>query len=378
MATNVTVETRWTELGLKTLIEQGITDSLVSFDIGDTFNNYAVTVGNTIPNKLGGSHLEVTANISCGEANGTQMYATPPTEQEIDEALSQIKTLFISDDCSQVFEKSGLSLRVNVDQLLARLTDSVTNYSFGMSGLGIDLWNYIAFQVEKYNPTTSDYDIVDQIYDVKLSWSPNTSEDGKNYLNVSPTLVYNIDNTKQLNVKEQRFQSPTGLNFLTANVNGFTVDATQGHFTLLPTRWVYLVNGSQVIDIKTLETSDLSLYESIIPAFYIGSTLYTYNAKGSIYPTKEGLVGYLNYFVSQDGVTATQGFYNQAYLAFKTLGTVSTVNPNVYEIPVNLTVIPSDKRINGIKNIYGNKLSIVFSFDISNTTNFNNIVEITN
>lgn len=377
MATNVTVETRWTELGLITLLNKGIVDSLVSFDIGDTFNNYAVKVENIAPNKLGGSHLEVTANVSCGEANGVSMYATPPTDQEINEALSRVKTIFISDDCSNIFEKSGLSLKINVDQLMARLVNSVTNYSFGMDGLGISLWNYVAFQIEKYNPTTGAYDTVDQIHDVKLTWSPKTSEDAKVYANVSPTLVRNDDNTKRLVIKEQRFQSPTEMVFLTANVNGITVDATKGYFTLVPARWVYLVNGTQVIDVRTLETSDLSLYESIVPAFYIGNNLYEYNAGGVSYSTREGLVGYLNHFVSKDGLTAVQGLYNQLYLAFKTLGTVSASNPNIYEMTANMTVIPTDRRINGI-NVYGNTLNLTFSFDTTNTSLYNNIVEIIN
>lgn len=377
MATNVTLQTSWTNLGLNTLITNGIADSLVGFEIGDTFNNYAVTAENTIPNKLSGSHTEITANISCGEASGIEMYTTPPTQQELNEALSQVRTVFISDECSQVFEKAGLSLRINVDQLIARLVNSVTSYSFGMDGLGINLWDYIAFQIEQYNPLTGAYDMVDQIYDVKLSYSPVTSEDAKSYSYVSPTLVSNKDNTKNLRVSEQRFQMPTELVFLTNTVNGIKVDGTQGHFTMVPARWVYLVNGSQILDIKTLENSDLSLYDTIVPAFYIGNTLYEYNAGGVSYPTRDGLVGYLNYFVSKKGVTAVQGIYDQLKLAFKTLGMVSATNPNIYEIQMNFNVNAADKRLNGM-SLYGNRLNLTFSFDTTNLVNYNNIVELIN
>ena len=377
MATNVTLETRWTNLGLNTLITNGIADSLVSFQIGDSFENYAVNTVNTIPNKLGGSHSEITAAITCGEASGVEMYTTPPTEQEQNEALSQVRTVFISDECSQIFEKTGLSMRINVDQLMARLVNSVTSYSFGMDGLGINLWDYIAFQIERYNPLTGAYDMVDQIYDVKLSYSPVTAEDAKSYSYVSPTLVVNKENTKNLKVSEQRFQMPTELVFLTNTINGIKVDGTQAHFTLVPARWVYLVDGSQILDIKTLENSDLSLYNTIVPAFYIGNTLYEYNAGGVSYPTRDGLVGYLNYFVSKEGVTAVQGLYNQLYLAFKTLGNVSATNPNIYEIQMNVNVNAADKRINGM-TLYGNRLNLTFSFDTTNLVNYNNIVELIN
>lgn len=375
---NTTIEARWTRLGQETLINQGIVNTLVGYTIGDTFHNYAVLAPDVVPPSLGGNHIELTSNISCGEANGVQMYAVPPTQQEIDSAQSRLNFEFISEKCDNIFTKSGLSMRVSIDRLLARLVTNSVNYSFGMDGMGVGLWDYVSINVEKYDPLTSYYRKVDTINNAKLSWVPSTKEDAKNYSMISPTLMVNNQGTKTLRVTESRYQAPFGYYFNSTNVNGVNVDSTNGRFDLLTGRWGYFVNNNQFLGIADLETSDLDLYSSIVPAFYIGNTIYKYNAKGVSYNTSAGLVGYLNYFLADDGTTAVTGLYNQAYLAMKTMGKVSPTDSNVYELTVNFTVNSVDKRINSINNIVGNQVQTIFSFDTTNLTNYNNIVEILN
>lgn len=371
MATEI--QASLTEFGYKTLLTSGLVDKLTYFSLNDTGNLYNVPAKNDIISEITGSHTQIT-DTHCGKAEYVGLFAEEPTPEEIQNVRSQVNIELYRVDCDNEFNKSNLQLKININSWLNELISPT--YSFNMSeSLSQTLWSYVSASVQELNLTTNNYSTTNQTTTLGLSYIPATPTDLKHYQMLSPRYVEkNGKETTVTYLNGLRYTSPFGLTFSSNNVNGSLVFGTSGILSLLPGEWGYYADG-EILSISKVENSTPDTWNSISPAVKVGNNYYYLNSS-NLYNTKNGLIGYLNAMVNTDGSgeTALTALRNQAILFFKTAGTLNT-NGN-YIIPITFNVNVNSEMTDSISTVKGNRISMIFSYNESDTTS--KIIEVIN
>jgi hypothetical protein len=237
------------------------------------------------------------------------------------------------------------------------------------------LWSYVSASKQVLDLTTNDYKDVEQITNIGLSYVPATDEDLKYYQMLSPRYVEkNAKESTVVYLNGLRYTSPFELTFSSNNVNGSTVFGTSGILSLLPGQWGYYADG-EILSISDVEKSNPDKWKNISPAVQVGKNYYYLNSN-NLYNTKNGLIGYLNAMVNinGDGTTPLNALIEQARLFFKTAGTLD-INGN-YIIPITFNVNVNSEITNRISTVKGNRVSMIFSYNQSDTTS--EIIEVIN
>ena len=364
-----TLTTTLTPEGYKTLLSSGLENNIVYYKIDDNFHNYLVSAPEILVPNINGSHSQITTS-QCAFANYTGVFATKPTQQEVQNVISKVQYSFVNEDCAYGnFNQPNITLNINIFSWLQQL--STATYSFNMNqSLVLDLWDYVTATIQTLNLTTKNYDSTDYLTNLTLNYKPKTDFDKLNFGKVSPRVV----TIEEGNVKRMvdnstvRNGSPFLISFSSYSIYGMTVNGAAGRFSLVPNRWGYWVNDSTFISVSELEDSDLAGYTSIYPSAIVGNYTY-YLPTNTVYPTESGLIGYALNMVNVDGSGQKMltGLINQATLFMKTYGIYNSTN-NTYVLPINLEVMPIDSRINNITNKYGGNVTLNIIYDINNTS----------
>lgn len=364
-----TLQTTLTPTGYKTLMTSGLVDNIVYYNINDNRHNYLVSATESLVPPVIGKHATITTS-QCAFAEYTGVFATKPTQQEIQNALSRLQFSFVNEDCSYGnFNQPNLNININIFPWLQQLASST--YDFNMQGLTLDLWDYVTATIQTLNLSTKNYDNTKYLTDLNISWSPKTEFDLMNLNKISPRYVGLKDGGVRGMVDNStiRFGSPFAVSFSTYSVNGMAVEGTAGRFSLVPNKFGYWVNNTTFLTTSEVETSDLASYKTIYPAAVVGSNTY-YLPQNTVYPTKAGFIGYALAMINVNGNSETllTGLINQATLFMKTYGIYDKTNNN-YTIPVNMNVIATNQDINYITDKFGGNVRLNFIYDTNSTAN---------
>lgn len=361
------VRTTLTAQGYRTLMSEGLEDTIVYYQIGDIGHNYLVTAGENFVPQVVGSHKAITTS-HCAFADYNGIFTVKPTTSEIQNLTSKVQFNFVNEECSYGnFNKPNLSVEVNLNPWLQQLGAAV--YDFNMSeSLVLDIWDYITATIQTFNLSTQTYDNKKFLTNLNLSYKPNAETDRLNMTRLSPRYVQ-LEGTKRIMVdnSEIRFGSPLNLLFSTYSVNGNPINGAACKLSLAPFRWGYLVNGINFISTIDLEDSDLRTYETISPAAIVGNNTY-YLPDANNYQTKNKLIGYASKMVKTDGTgeTLLTGLINQTILFMKTYGV--KIGATKYIVPINLQVIATNPEINYIQNKSGGQVNLTIIFDETDLT----------
>lgn len=364
-----TLTTALTPFGYKTLIESGLENKIVYYNINDNYHNYIVTAPESLVPNINGSHSQITTS-QCAFANYTGVFATKPTQQEVQNVISKVQYGFVNEDCDYGnFNQPNISLNINIFPWLQQL--STATYSFNMSeSLVLDLWDYVTATVQTLNLSTKSYENTDYLTNLTLNYKPKTNFDKLNFMKVSPRMVQIQEgNIKQMvDNSTVRNGSPFLISFSSYSIYGMAVNGTAGRFSMAPNRWGYWVNDTSFVSASELEDSDLAGYSTIYPAAIVGNNTY-YLPTNTVYPSTSGLIGYALNMVNTNGSGQKMmtGLINQATLFMKTYGIYNNTN-NTYVLPINLEVMPVDLKLNNIQNKYGGNITLNIIYDVNDTT----------
>ena len=371
------LKTTLTRNGYIKLINKGLIDSIVYFNVSDKTHLYEVTANEVFIPDVTGTHNTIT-NGKCAFAKDEGIFTNNPTTQEIQNAISQVQINFINENCSYGnFNQSNLNIDINVNSWLAQLP---TTYSYKTSSptFTLDLFDYVQASIQKLNLSTKSYDPIKYITDLGITWSPNTETDLRNLLLVSPRYVsVGTDGirimTDNSNINNA---SPFFLSWSTYAVNGKPITATAGRLNIVPNEMGYYVTygtSKTGVFLKTtdVETVDPNTFTSILPAALVGNRIFSLTNNVE-YPTETGFWGYaLNmYNVNNDGTSLMTALKEQVMLFMKTYGTPDSASPSntTYRIPISLSCIPTNPEINFLTTKFGNQLKINLIYNTAITT----------
>jgi hypothetical protein len=344
-----------TEQGWKTLLSNGLLNSISSFRAGDDTIIYGIEDANIKPNffelPLVGNR-EGTTNIPiCSMAKRTSIPLTPPNPEQIRYTNNRVKLAFISEDCTIPFEKSNITVRVNVDKWIDNLLNlKSTSYDKNASGLKINLWDYIVGYLEEYNFSTKGWDLLETYQsNIDISYKLLSSKDQKIYNLVNPKYMELTEQGEKVFVNGQtktRFDSNMILSFNVKSIDGVEVYGTSNTLGLYPDSWGYLADGSFINtgDVENELLENENAYRTVYPAIKINNKIY-HIKENKNYKTLDG-VGYMVWgYKDSNGNPAIDGLTDKLKLFMKANG--EEVSPGVYKMVINFSVdLKSDKKFN--------------------------------
>jgi hypothetical protein len=364
-----TLQTALTPLGYKTLISSGLIDNIVYYNLNDNYHNYLVGSEESLIPSVVGSHNTITTS-ECAFANYTGVYLNKPVPTEVKNALSKVQFSFVNEECSYGdFNQPNLNININLYPWFQQLNSAT--YAFNMTeNLVLDLWDYVTATIQTLNVSTKNYDDVNYLTNLNVSYKFKTDFDKQNFSKISPIGVTLEQGGQRVMVDNSniRFGSPFLISFSTYPVNGTNINGTSGRFSLKPNKWGYWVNNNNFISTTDLEDSDLAGYKTIYPAAVVGTNIY-YLPNNTPFQTKNGLIGYaINMInVNGNGDNMLNGLINQGTLFMKTYGIYDSTY-NYYTLPINMEVLATHPEINSITNKFGGNVRLNFIYDVNNTT----------
>jgi hypothetical protein len=255
-----------------------------------------------------------------------------------------------------------------------------------MSGLILDISDYLKVNIQKLNLTTQNYETIDYVTDLGISWYMNTEEDNKNLFKTSPRYVSRDGNVKKM-VDESnnlRYSSPFQIFHSSYSPQGSVIQNTGIKLGLLPDEVGYRVNGKTFLSCTEVELQEdpSTTYGEILPAFKVnlsnnldpsnGRSVYTLNTP-TPYPTQKGLIGYAVNAYNSEGQNLVNGLINKAILFMKSNG---IQNNGVYTISMNMHAVVTNQKINFINKKFGGNLTINLVYDPNDTTS--NVIDFNN
>lgn len=372
-----TLDTVLTKHGYETLYKSGLEKNIIYYDIKDNNYNYGVNGSASLLLNLTGSHTQITSNkCDCAGYNG--VFAKEPSTTEINNEVSRVQINFINEECSSGsdYDLPNVTVSVNLNPWFYGSNGlSTTNYATGMSGLVLDISDYIRATVQKLDIVTKNYSDDKYVTDLSVSWFTDNEVDNKNLIMVSPRYVSRNGNKKVMvdDSNNYRFPSPFQIFHSSYSPYGTTIQNTAIRLGLLPDEVGYRVNGNTFLNCTTVEETEnpASTYTEILPAFKVNNTLYTLN-DGKPYPTTSGLVGFASKMVNSDGQNLINGLIDKAILFMKANG---NENNGVFTIPINMNVVVTNQDINFITKKFGGKLTLNLVYDPNDTTS--SVIKIT-
>lgn len=359
---NITLYT--TKYGAELLGKKGWLDTIQYFSLGDSGRNYAVTADQTIiPQMAGLDALTPKTAAYCATANYQGMM-TNPTTQEIQDLIQNGIVFFNKEDCADEFKEPNLTVDFHVMRWINLLKSAISNgYSFDMSEkVTMDVFDYVSLTVREKNFTNGTFDDISNTTDFKISYNLSSTQDINRYRSINPLFIMvNNSGVKQLyeGFGSTRYWSPLRLGFTSSLIGGKQIDGTNFRVSIQPDYWGYNTSQGFVTDFATIE-SNPDFYDWFYPAMSIGGRIYDLRSN-ILYNTKSNdQIGYFMNFFNSDGQSALEGLTNRLYLYFKSEGQLID---GKYQLPLNFDVMLTNRTINNLNNIYGNKLMINFILD---------------
>lgn len=354
-------DTYITEEGWRTLLNNGLLNSITSFKAGDDTIIYGIEESSVKPNfftiPLTGSREGMTKIPTCSFSERKPIPVTPPQSDEVRNLDSRVKLSFVSDSCSIPFEKNNLTVRVNIEKWIEDLLAlKSTDYTRNASGLKINIWDYILAYLEEYNVGTKEW-ILSDLYksSLDISYKLLSPQDIKNYELINPKYMELNSSGSKVFVNGQnsnRFPSNMFLSFNTKQIEGFNVFGTSNTLALFPDRYGYVSDNIfyNAGDLEDKYKRDPKSCGYIYPAIIINDVIYELKQNRD-YQTQDG-VGYFVWgYKDKDGNPAINGLTDKLKLFMKYNG--EEVSTGIYRIVINLmTTTKSDKRFN---TVYQNK-----------------------
>jgi hypothetical protein len=365
-----------TEDGWRTLLSKGFLDTIDSFTLQDETIIYGIDDGVNNPAfydlPIVGSKNGSTMKPNCSFAQRKAIPVEELTDTEIKMTDSRVKLAFISEDCSVPFEKSNVTVTVNIEKWVSDLLAlKSVDYVRTVSGLRLDFWDYVVGYLQEYDLATSTW-IDKEIYkdNLDIRYVLKSESDYKKYRMANPKYMSIIGGRKKF-VNEQskvRFGSNMILGFKTNSVDGVSVYNTAGYLGLFPDYWGYVVDGvfQNAGDFEdSVKTTGLDIYDTVYPAVVIDGVNYWLKTDTD-YRSVDS-VGYMVYgFESKEGVKAIDALTDKVKLFMKSNGT--EIETGVYQIKIEFdTALLSNNMFNQAyqnKNIGGNLI-----FELNYNTN---------
>lgn len=344
-----------TEQGWSTLLNNGLLNSITSFNAGDETIIYGIEESGVNPSffqiPLTGNR-EGTTNIpTCSFSQSKPIPITPPVSEEIKTLDSRVKLAFISEDCSIPFEKNNLTVRVNIDKWVADLLAlKSTTYTRAASGLKIHIWDHILAYLEEYNYGTKTWSTTDTYQsNLDVSYRLPSGKDTNNYRLVNPKYM---ELTKSGNKKfidgqtSTRFSSNMILSFNTMVIDGIDVFGTSNTLGLYPDRWGYVADGSflNAGEVEDKMKENPNAYNQVYPAMIIDDKTYQLKENKN-YESLDG-VGYMVWgYKDENNNPAIDGLTDKLKLFMKANG--EEVSTGVYRFVINFILdTKSGKKYN--------------------------------
>lgn len=344
-----------TEQGWRTLLSNGLLNSITAFRAGDDSIIYGIEENNVKPAfyefTITGNREGTTLIPICSFAQRKPIPLTPPNPEEIKTLDSRITISFVSEDCLIPFEKNNITVRVNVDKWIDNLlTLKSTTYTKNASGLKINLWDYILGYFEEYNPGTKQWSIK-EVYqsNLDISYKLLSEKDIKIHNLVNPKYMELNGSGQKVFVNGQtktRFPSNMLLSFNTKLIDGISVFGTSNTLALYPDSWGYVADNVYLNsgDVENRLKTEPNFYKQIYPAIRINNTIYQLKEDKN-YMSKDG-VGYMVWGYKDDkGNPAIDGLTDKLKLFMKSNG--EEITPGVYKMIINFMVdLKSGKEFN--------------------------------
>jgi hypothetical protein len=363
-----------TETGFRKLLETGLLNGVSSFKIGDESILYGIENNNIEPAffniPLVGNREGTTANPICLSSSANPIPLSPLTESEILKNNRRVKINFVSEDCSIPFESSNLKVKINIDKWSDQLLSLKTQpYNRSVSGLKINIWDYLIGYIEEYDVINNNWKIIDSENFLDIRYTLKSVDDLEKYKLLNPKYMeLKTDGSRVFNNKQSlnRFSSNMLIGFNTKTITGVDVYGSSLTLALYPDRWGYLVDGDFINTgdfeeiVKSNGTGD---YKTIYPAIQIDGRTY-YQDTNTDYRSVDGVAYFVYGFKDENGVTAIDALTDKIKLFMKANAT--EVSPDLYQMEINLkTDLIGGVEFNDAysnKNI-GGELTLLFSYN---------------
>jgi hypothetical protein len=348
-------DTYITEEGFKTLLNNGLLNSITSFNVSDASIIYGVEEDSVKPNfftiPLTGNREGTTKIPTCSFSQRKPIPITPPRSEEIQTLDSRVKLSFVSENCSIPFEKNNITVRVNIDKWIDDLSAlKSTDYSRKSSGLKIKIWDYISAYLEEYNYGTKTWDVTETYQsNLDVSYRLPSAKDVNNYKLVNPKYMELTTSGIKKFVNRQtsnRFPSNMILSFDTMVIDGVDVFGTSNTLGLIVDRWGYVADGSflNTGDVENKVKSNPGAYKQIYPAIMIDDKIYQYKENKNL-ESVDGVAYMVHGFKDNNNKPAIDGLTDKLKLFMKANG--EEVSTGVYRFVINFMLdTKSGKKFN--------------------------------
>lgn len=341
------IETYITETGWRVLLEGGLLNNVNSYKVGDSTLIYGIDDGINNPAYFNlpivGNREGTTMIPICEFANRKPIPIEPLTEGEIIGLDRRIKMSFVSEDCDLAFEQSNINVNVNVDKWIDDLVGLKSiDFDRTVSGIRINIWDYLASYLEEYDMTTSSWK-VKELYksNLDITIRPKSQEDYTKFSMVNPKYMkLNPDGKKEfVNAQgKTRFSSNLLLGFNTKVIDGVDVFGTSNSLGLFADKYGYLVDGvfRNAGDFESeAKSQGTGAYKTIYPAVEIDGANY-WLTDDTDYRSVDG-TGYMVYgYKNSDDKRAIDALTDKIKLFMKSNGT--EIETGVYQINMEFVV----------------------------------------
>jgi len=363
-----------TEAGFRKLLETGLLNGVSSYKIGDESILYGIEEGSTEPAffniPLVGNREGTTALPICIQSSTNPIPVTPLTESEILKNNRRVKMSFVGEDCVIPFEKNNLKIKINIDKWVDNLLNLKTiPYNRSVSGLKVNIWDYIVGYIEEYDVINNTWKTIDSENYLDIRYTLKSDDDLQKYRLLNPKYMeLKSDGSRVFNNKQSlvRFPSNMLVAFNTKTITGVDVFGTSFTLGLYPDRWGYLVDGTFIntADFEEIvKVEGTGNYNTIYPAVEIDRNVY-YQETNVDYRSVDGVAYFVYGFKDQNGVPAIDALTDKVKLFMK--ANTTEVSPDLYQMEINLkTDLIGSVEFNDAynnKNI-GGELTLLFSYN---------------
>ncbi len=375
------VNLKLTNHGLRKIMTNGAKESFAYFSLGDMNELYQVS---TEPNlseimNVSGSKTLFTARKSCIDSVPTQAQMIEPPIESVTKTAQRWVINFYKQNCgSQDYNKSNLSMSVNLHEYFAWLIDVANNSAYTESlETSINLIQGIYLIKQEQNFVSNIWSNVSTTNNFSLNFRFKSSDDRDNYLKLNSKYVsYNeIGQKTQIDNSFDRFYTSLLFGFGNNIEGGRYLEGHNAFLTFQPPQFGYVVNGKTNF-IPLNKMTDPDKYETITPAVILDSNksgLY-YLTTPLSYPTQD-----INGFMSQaiwgyknsNGQSLIEGMIAKAKNHIEFYFKETSVDK--WELPINANLLVTSNQ--GDLPVIGGSLSINFVYDLNATlSGYNNIL----
>ena len=256
-----TLQTTLTSKGWKALLKNGLVNEIKFYNFNDNTHDYVVDATEDLILPVTGSHDNITLS-HCAFAGNESVPKVPLVPLEVQSITSNVQYNFVNLDCGYDINQPNLNIQINLNSWFNQLDNST--YNFNMSGLTLNLWDYLTATIRTLDLTTKNYRNTKYLTDLQISWLPTANTDLNNLLLLSPRYVTVTNGIRTMidNSSSTVYSSPFFLSFNTFSINGKPVNNTACNFSLVPSKVGYWVNNNTFLNISQVENNvDLDTFK---------------------------------------------------------------------------------------------------------------------